>query len=436
MKIAVVGTGVSGLVAARELSADHELTVFESAAWIGGHTNTVDVETREGPLAVDTGFIVFNERTYPNFCRLMDELGVTWHKSDMSFSVRCDSTGLEYNGTSLNGLLAQRTNALSPRFWRMVRDIMRFYREAPAVLDSGDDEATLGAFLEEGGYSKMFVEKHLIPMGAAVWSSRPDVMQAFPLRFLIQFFHNHGFLQIEDRPDWLVISGGSRQYVEPLTRPYRDRIRLETPVTRIERTPSGVQVSTREGSARFDRVILATHADISLKLLAHPEPHERDVLGAFRYQRNEAVLHTDDSIMPKRRRAWASWNYHVTKPVSELPTVTYWMNNLQGFTAEKPYLVTLNRTEDIAREHVLREFVYHHPIYSTASVKAQERFEEIDGAGGVHYCGAYWSYGFHEDGVKSGLRAAERVRASVGSSGGASGRTSLPRTPPGEGVTV
>ena len=413
MRIAVIGTGISGLVAARRLSRDHELTVYESGSWIGGHTNTVDVDESAGSLAVDTGFIVFNERTYPNFCALMNELGVEWQESDMSFSVRCDQSGLEYNGTSLDGLLAQRTNALRPSFWRMVRDILRFYRDAPSVLATGDDSTTLGEFLERGRYSPMFVEKHLIPMGSAVWSSTPEVMRAFPLRFLVQFFHNHGFLQVDERPQWLVIRGGSREYVEPLIAPFKDRVFLDTAVERVLRTPRGVVVRSPRGEETFDRVVFATHADITLRLLEDSSDVEREVLGAFGYQRNDAILHTDESIMPRRRRAWASWNYHVTNPVLELPTVTYWMNNLQGLEEETPYLVTLNRTADIDPSKVLRSFVYHHPIYSVRSVEAQRRHAEIDGVGGLHYCGAYWGYGFHEDGVKSGLRVAERIGTEV-----------------------
>ena len=413
MKVAVVGTGISGLAAAHGLCKDHEVTVFEAAEWVGGHTNTVDVDGPDGELAIDTGFIVFNLKTYPRFCRLMRELGVAWKSSDMSFSVRCDESGLEYNGTSLDGLLAQRRNALRPSFWRMVRDIFRFYREAPAALEGGEDDTTLGEFLERGGYSRVFVEKHLIPMGAAVWSSRPETMRSFPLRFLVQFFHNHGFLQVDDRPEWLVIRGGSRSYVEPLTRSFRDRIRTRTPVELVERIPGGVRLRTGDGEqAVFDRVVLATHADTSLRMLADASELQRSVLGAFSYQRNEAVLHTDPSMMPRRRRAWASWNYHVSNPPSELPTVTYWMNNLQRLRATDPYLVTLNRTAEIDPASVIRAFVYHHPIYSAAAVRAQGRYAEVDGEGGVHFAGAYWGYGFHEDGVRSGQHAAERLAAS------------------------
>ena len=410
MKVAVVGSGISGMVAARQLHREHEVSVFEAGEWIGGHTNTVEVNTKEGPLAVDTGFIVFNQKTYPGFCKLLEELDVPWQESEMSFSVRCEGSGLEYNGTSLDGLFAQRSNLVRPAFWRMVRDILRFYREAPAVLEGEDEEITLGEYLKRGRYSDLFVEKHLIPMGAAVWSARPETMRAFPLRFLVQFFHNHGFLQVDDRPQWLVVRGGSREYVKRLVEPFRDRIHLRSPVVRVERTATGVKLRTASGEESiFDRVILATHADTSLRMLAQPSAREREVLGSFEYQRNEAVLHSDDSLMPRRRRAWASWNYHVTEPATELPTVTYWMNNLQRLSTKTPYLVTLNRTADIAPDKVLREFIYHHPIYSQRAVNAQRRRSEIDGQGGVHFCGAYWGNGFHEDGVQSALATTRSI---------------------------
>ncbi len=393
------------------------MTVYEAGDYIGGHTNTVDVASSNGSLAVDTGFIVFNEKTYPHFCALMRELGVASQASDMSFSVRCEANGLEYNGTDLNGLFAQRSNALRPSFWRMVRDILRFYKSAGSVLDTPEDETTLGTYLEQGGYSREFIDYHLIPMGAAVWSARRETMQGFPLRFLVQFFHNHGFLQVDDRPQWRVIRGGSRSYIAPLVAPFRDRIRLNSPVTRVQRERDAVRVHTSGGATEsFDRVVLACHADQSLGMLADAHPAERDVLSAFAYQRNSALLHTDASVMPRKQRAWASWNYCVADPAQEkggadLPTVTYWMNNLQSLDSSEQYFVTLNRANAVAPERVLRSFVYHHPIYSPAAVRAQARHSEIDGLDRVHFCGAYWSYGFHEDGVRSGLRAASRVTA-------------------------
>lgn len=419
MKVAVVGTGIAGLVAAHRLQREHELTVYEAGDRIGGHTNTVDVETPEGTLAIDTGFIVFNQETYPHFCALLAELGVAWQESEMSFSVRCEKSGLEYNGTSLDGLLAQRKNLLRPSFWRLLRDIARFYREAPALLTAPDEGLTLGEFLARGRYSREFVDQHLVPMGAAIWSARPETLRDFPARFLVQFFHNHGFLQVEGRPRWLVVRGGSARYVQALAAPFRDRIRLRTPVVRVERVAAGVRVTTAAGeAATYDRVVLAAHADQSLRMLADATPSERATLGAFDWQRNEAVLHTDASMMPRTRRAWASWNYHVTHPASELPTVTYWMNELQGFDKDShgvlpQYLVTLNRTADIDPARVLRKFVYHHPIYSAEAVRAQGRHAEIDGARGIHFCGAYWGYGFHEDGVKSALDVVSRLARAV-----------------------
>ncbi|MFT7485582.1 MAG: putative NAD/FAD-binding protein [Candidatus Paceibacteria bacterium] len=411
MKVCVIGTGISGLVAARALHREHDLTVYEAGDWIGGHTNTVDVQTSEGTQAVDTGFIVFNESTYPHFCKLLRKLDVPSQESEMSFSVRCEGTGLEYNGTNLNGLFAQRLNLLRPSFWRMTKDIMRFYREAPAILERPDDETTLGEFLERGRYSRTFVEKHLIPMGAAVWSATPETMRRFPMRFLVQFFHNHGFLRVSDRPQWRVIKGGSREYVKRLVAPFRSQIHLSTPVTDVTRTEQGVRVRTKQGVERlFDRVVMATHADTSLRLLKDATVLERDILGAFQFQRNEAVLHTDRRFLPRKRRAWASWNYHVTEPDTGLPTVTYWMNSLQGLAGQTPYLVTLNRTEEIEESQVLRKFVYHHPIFSTQTVEAQRRHAEIDGVNGVHFCGAYWRYGFHEDGVQSALATLKNWR--------------------------
>lgn len=414
MRIAVVGTGISGLVAARRLCAEHDLTVYEAADRIGGHTHTVDVTEGGRELRVDTGFIVFNEKTYREFCKLLRELGVSWQESDMSFSARCDATGLEYNGTSLNGLFAQRSNLLRPSFWRMTRDILRFYREAIEVLDEGHPDVTLGEYLDRNGYSEIFCEKHMIPMGAAIWSSRPEEMRSFPMRFLVQFFHNHGFLLVDGRPQWLVVRGGSSEYVAPLVEPFRDSIRKGSPVASVARVPGGVRVTTTGGDAEvYDRVVLATHSDQSLRMLSDATPLERELLGAFRYQENDVVLHTDASLMPRKRRAWASWNYHVTDPPSELPTVTYWMNNLQSLDAREQYLVTLNRTADIAPDRILRRFTYHHPIFSPEAVRSQERHGEIDGTHGVHFCGAYWRYGFHEDGVLSGLRVAERIAAEV-----------------------
>lgn len=415
MRIAVVGTGVAGLVAARALAPAHELVVFEAADWIGGHVHTLAVPGADGAdVAVDTGFIVFNRRTYPRFCALLAELGLEPQASDMSFSVSSEASGLEYEGSGWNGLLARRSNALRPRFWRMLRDLLRFYREAAATLEGPDDGTTLGEFLARGRYSAAFVDEHLVPMASAVWSARAADLAGFPLRFLVRFFHNHGFLQVEGRPQWLVVPGGSWRYVERLVAPFRERIRLATPVTRVERTPAGVRVRTaRGGDELFERVILATHSDTSLRLLVDATAREREVLGAFGTQANDVVLHTDARLMPRTRRAWASWNYHLARTPSPLPTVTYWMNRLQSLPGPRDWFVTLNRTAEIDPAAVLARFTYHHPLYSRAACAAQARHAEIDGAHGVHFCGAYWGHGFHEDGVRSAEAVLARLPRAV-----------------------
>lgn len=417
MKVAIVGTGIAGLTVAHHVArspANHDFTLFEAADWIGGHTHTVDVEAPGGSLAVDTGFIVFNEVTYPGFCALLKELEVPWQASDMSFSVRCEATGLEYNGTNWNGLFAQRRNLVRPRFWRMLRDVQRFYAEAPRVLEPNAADTTLGAFLTAGGYSEWFIDKHLVPMGAAVWSATRETMWNFPMQFLVRFFHNHGFLRIEGRPEWLTVRGGSREYVKVLTRPFADRIRLGTAVTAVTReAEGGVRVRTAAGEEeRFDRVVLATHGPTSLRLLADADATERAVLGAFTTQPNQVTLHTDPRQLPHSRRAWASWNYHVGR--SALPTVTYWMNLLQDLKTDTPYLVSLNRDDELDPAQVLQRFVYDHPVFTPAAVASQARHGEIDGRRGVHFCGAYWRYGFHEDGVQSGLAVLRNLADQLG----------------------
>ncbi|MGH7787571.1 MAG: NAD(P)/FAD-dependent oxidoreductase, partial [Candidatus Binatia bacterium] len=396
-----------GLVAAALLQREHEITVFEAADYVGGHTNTLTVERFGRSWTVDTGFIVFNERTYPNFIRLLARYGVPSHPTTMSFSVRCERSGLEYNGTDLNRLFAQRRNLLRPSFYRMVADILRFYREAPALLEGDDDRLTLGRYLAREGYSPQFVEQHILPMGGAVWSTDPRQMLEFPARYLVQFFANHGFLTVDDRPRWRVVSGGSQQYVGPLTRAFRDRIRLRSPVRRIVRSRDGVRLSAAGAETeRFDSVVIASHSDQALALLADPSPRERELLGAIHYQRNETVLHTDARLLPRRRRAWAGWNYHIPDGGAAAVTVTYNMNLLQGFTSPEPFCVTLNRSEAIDPAKVLARLTYDHPVYTPASVAAQRRWAEINGHNRTYFCGAYWGYGFHEDGVNSGLAVA------------------------------
>ena len=409
MRIAIVGTGVSGLVSAALLARAHEVTVFEADERIGGHTHTHQVERHGRTYAIDTGFIVFNERTYPNFIRLLELLGVASHATEMSFSVRDERSGLEYNGTDLNRLFAQRRNLLRPSFLRMVRDILRFYREAPALLAGDDESLTLGAYLTRGGYSRSFIEQHLVPMGSSVWSADPRLMLDFPARYLVQFFANHGFLTVNDRPRWRVVSGGSRSYLAPLSRGIGDRIRRRAAVQQIVRRRDGVRVSAWGSEPeRFDAVVIAAHSDQALAMLGDARPAEREILGAIPYQRNEAVLHTDARLLPRRRLAWAAWNYHVLEGGPAAATVTYNMNILQGLDAPEPFCVTLNRSAAIDPATVIARMTYHHPVYTRATVAAQRRWAEINGVERTYFCGAYWGYGFHEDGVRSALAVAQR----------------------------
>jgi uncharacterized protein len=410
MRIAVIGSGISGMVAAHHLSREHEVTVYESGAHVGGHTHTVDVEHQGRCYAVDTGFIVYNDWTYPNFVRLLDELEVPWQPSDMSFSVRCEKTGLEYNGTSLNSLFAQRRNLVRPSFLRMVADIVRFNRRAPALLES-DTTLTLGEYLNGEGYSRYFVEHYIIPMGAAIWSSRPVDMLGFPARFFVEFFANHGFLSVNDRPTWRVVRGGSREYVKRLTAAYAARIQLRTPVASLQRRPHQVVLRLKDGTlAHFDQVFIACHSDQALKLLSDASREEREILGAIPYQANEALLHTDTSLMPRSARAGAAWNYHLPIEQYQRVTVTYNMNILQSLDAPVNFLLTLNRNHAVDPRKVLGAYAYQHPVYNRGAVAAQQRRHEINGERRTYYCGAYWGYGFHEDGVVSALDALAEFR--------------------------
>lgn len=410
MKIAIVGTGISGLTAAHRLHPRHDITVFEANDYIGGHTQTHDIELAGRHWAIDTGFIVYNDWTYPHFIALMDQLGIESQPSAMSFSVRCEKTGLEYNGTTLNTLFAQRRNLLSPSFYRMIRDILRFNREAPGFLETGDDQTRLGDYLSAKGYRREFREHYIIPMGAAIWSAAPGGMLDFPARYFIRFFHNHGMLSIDERPLWRVIRGGSKQYVQPLTAPFRERIRIKSPVSRIRRDQHGVTVHVRQGPGhRFDAVVLACHSDEALAMLESPTPEEREILGAIPYQENEAILHTDARVLPKARLAWAAWNYHIPRADRDRVALTYNMNILQGLDAPETFCVSLNHGEAIDPARILKRLTYHHPAYTPEGIAAQQRHGEISGVHHTYYAGAYWGFGFHEDGVKSGLRAAAQI---------------------------
>ena len=411
MKLAVIGTGIAGNVAAYHLSRDHDITVFEASDRIGGHTNTFDVSHDGRDYAIDTGFIVFNDYTYPNFLGLLSELGVASQKSEMSFSVRNERSGAEYNGTSLNALFAQRSNLFRPSFYRMILDILRFNREAPGVLESGAPELTLGEFLAQQRYSQAFVDNYVIPMGAAIWSAAPDMMRQMPVSFFVRFFENHGMLSVDDRPEWRVICGGSRNYVEKLVAGHRERIRLNTPVERVRRFPTHVEVKARGSETeRFDQLFIACHSDEALAMLEDASSLEREVLGAIKYQPNEAVLHTDERLMPRRRLAWAAWNYHIADDDSTRAAVTYNMNILQGIDSPTQFCVTLNRSAAIKPSSVLQRIRYAHPLFTREAIAAQQRHSDIDGCRRTYFCGAYWGFGFHEDGVVSALNALEHFQ--------------------------
>lgn len=409
MRIAVVGAGVAGLVSAHTLARQHEVVLFEAESRLGGHTHTVDVPAPDGPVPVDTGFIVFNTRTYPNFLKWIGSLGVAYQPSDMSFSVRSDRRDFEYGSASLNALFAQRRHLFSPRFHRLWWDILRFYREARSLLEPGR-EIRLEDYLREHGYSDAFVQDHLLPLVGAVWSSNRDGAREFPARFLVRFFDHHGFLQRGPGWQWLTITGGSREYVRAVQAAFRGQIRLAAPVERITRVGDQVHVKVPGQAAEaFDHVVIACHADDALALVDQPTPLEHELLGAFRFQSNHVVLHTDRRLMPRLPRSWASWNYHLDDERAEGACVTYWMNRLQSIPGSIPYLVTLNRREAIRPDRVLREFTYRHPFFTPAAADAQARHADLIDHRGISYCGAYWRNGFHEDGVVSALAVCDRL---------------------------
>ncbi|MEY3746733.1 MAG: hypothetical protein RL194_192 [Pseudomonadota bacterium] len=414
MKIAIIGSGIAGNTIAYHLHKTHEITVFEAGNHIGGHTHTHDIVVGEKQHAVDTGFIVFNDRTYPNFIALLDELGVEWQPSHMSFSVHCEKSGFEYNGTTLNSLFAQRRNFLRPSFYRMIGEILRFNKTAPELLEDGP-EIRLGDYLAQQGYSRNFIDYYIVPMGSAIWSTEARQMLEFPARFFVRFFHHHGMLTVNNRPQWRVIKGGSARYVEALTASFRDRIRLNTPVQQVRRLKRSVRVKPYNGpEEQFDWVVFACHSDQALAMLADPGAAEKDILGAIPYQENSVYLHTDAVMMPKRKLAWAAWNYHVTPEPADRVAVTYNMNILQGLDAAEPVLVTLNHTGNINPAKVIKRLTYHHPVYTTEGARAQARHGEISGVNRTLYCGAYWRNGFHEDGVVSALTALEQLRKAAG----------------------
>ncbi len=408
MRIAIVGAGVSGLVAAHLLHREHEIVVYEANSYAGGHSNTIRVDTAHQTHHVDTGFIVMNDRNYPNFTRLLDRLGVARQPTHMSFSVKGEERDFEFSGTP-RGLFCQPGNLASPRFQRMIVDLLRFNRALRRLLEHEESGESMHDFLARHRFSRPFIERLIVPQMSAVWSADPRKAGSFPARFIAEFFANHGMLGFRDRPNWSTIAGGSARYVEALTAPFRDSIRLRTPVSSVTRHAGHVEI-VAEGAAgeSFDQVVIAAHSDQALRMLADPSERERELLGAIDYQPNEAVLHTDSTLLPRRRAARSAWNFHLLREPKPLSTVTYYMNHLQRLTADRNFCVTLNRTEAIDPAKIIRTIPYAHPMYTPGGVAAQSEHAAISGlAGRTHYCGAYWGWGFHEDGVVSALRACE-----------------------------
>ncbi|MFN0018655.1 MAG: NAD(P)/FAD-dependent oxidoreductase [Pirellulaceae bacterium] len=410
MKIAVIGAGISGLVAALRLQERHDVVLLEAGNYAGGHTHTHQVLLDGQMRAVDSGFIVFNTRTYPHFCSLLDELGVPSQPTNMSFSVRCDRSGLEYAGTGLGGLFAQRRNLLSPRFYRLLADWFRFNRHAQQLLgnpDALDEEMTIGEFFTRNPYSKAFRECYFLPLGSAVWSSPRQAFEQFPIRFVMEFYKNHGMLSLPGNFPWRVIQGGSRQYVEATLRRLREPVRLNSPVVAVRRRQDHLHVHVvGHGPEEFDHVVFACHSDQALRMLGESATSvERELLSKFPYQRNSAVLHTDESVMPRSQRAWASWNYHLPADNADSATVTYDMTRLQRLGTKQRVFVTLNADERIHPDRILQRMVYHHPIFHAGRGSAQRRHGELLDHHGASFCGAYWGNGFHEDGVVSALAA-------------------------------
>lgn len=404
MKVAIIGGGISGLTAAFHLCSQHDITLIEANDYVGGHTNTVAVEIEGEQHAIDTGFIVFNDRTYPNFCRLMDQLGVPSQPTSMTFSIRCDRTGLEYRGADLGGLFAQRRNLFRPRFYRFLRDFLRFNQQASEASEAIDETLTVGEFFRRENYSREFIEQYFLPMGSAIWSCPRGAFEEFPIRFIIKFYRHHGLLSITDRPQWRVIQGGSKNYVTAMTRRFTDSIHVNCPVVSVRRDATGVEIRTNRWTRRYDHVVFACHSDQALRILGDDaSAAEREVLGAFPYERNVALLHSDPALLPKTRRAWACWNYHLTRETSHQATVTYNMNLLQGIRSRHVFCVTLNGEQLIDPHKVLGRFVYHHPVFTIQRSAAQRRHQELIGVHRSSFCGAYWGNGFHEDGVNSAL---------------------------------
>lgn len=409
MRIAVIGSGIAGLGCAWLMSRNHDVVLFECGNKLGGHTHTHDIERFGERYRIDTGFIVHNRTHYPLLGRLFDELGVATQPTCMSFSVRDDRIDLEYNARNLNTLFCQRRNLVSPQFWTMVRDIARFYREAPALLLSPDDGPSLGDYLEHNRYSDLFIEDHLLPMASALWSSPHAQARAFPAKYLVAFMANHQMLQLSGRSSWRVVTGGSDRYVQAMSARWRVQVRLACAVRSVRRTATSVLVGTAHGEDAFDQVVLACHSDQALALLADASDAEHAVLGAIDYQNNDVVLHTDARLLPRRKNAWAAWNAHVAGDRSAACSLSYCMNVLQSIQSPEPFVVSLNRDDAIDPQRVIARMSYQHPVYSHATIAAQRQRDRINGQNRTWYCGAYWGFGFHEDGLRSGVEVANAL---------------------------
>lgn len=414
-RIAIIGSGISGLTTAYLLHKSHEITLFEANDYIGGHTHTVKVAQGEQSYDIDTGFIVCNDRNYPNFLKLMDKLNIAMQPTEMSFSVRNNPLGLEYNGHNLNTLFSQRRNLLRPKFYRLIRDILYFNKAAKKAIEEGVAEnITLDTFVNQQSLSDIFKNNYLLPMAAAIWSCSMEQAGEFPLQFFLKFFLNHGLLDIKNRPQWYAVKGGSKTYIDPMTSGFKDQIRLSTPVNSVVRDDSWIEVNHATGKETFDQLVFACHSDQALDLLKNASIEEKAILGELLYQQNDVILHSDASLMPKKSLSWASWNFLAGEQEHNDPTlVTYCMNILQGIASDQPFLVSLNARHKIDPEKIIGEYDYTHPVYSVAGMKAQSRRNEISGVGRIHYCGAYWYNGFHEDGVRSALDIGEKFGVSL-----------------------
>lgn len=411
MKIAIIGSGISGLTAAHLLNKKHDITLYESDGRVGGHTATKTVAVDSGEYCIDTGFIVFNDWTYPNFIQLLENLGVKSQATDMGFSAFYPDGRFEYSGKNLNTLFADRRTLLSPNHWRMLADIVRFNNQAVHDWQQGnlDDSITLGQYLSEHRYGETFKNRYLIPMGSAIWSSSITDMERFPVKFFVTFFHNHGLLRVNNRPTWRVVQGGSQSYIDPLIASFREKIRVSDAVLTVTRTNSGVSLKSESGTRLYDQVVFACHSDQALALLTDPSIVEEKILGAITYRDNDVALHTDTRLLPRKKRTWASWNYCLSDDLNSLPILTYNMNILQGIDSPETFCVTLNANDKIDQNTVLGRYCYAHPAFNQAALSAQAQWQSINGVRRTWYCGAYWFNGFHEDGVKSALRVAAKL---------------------------